>query len=136
VKTTIASVLEYGEQVVTLISRPIVARAQPFLQRRERRPYDPELASLMGGSFVEPCSDDDMCSVDDDCVCRECDDGLFCSDPEDYEEDGECRMFDEGCVCSDCAELTDANSSKSIDFFGERQDELSLWDGTTIAHDA
>ncbi|KPK50355.1 MAG: hypothetical protein AMJ63_14850 [Myxococcales bacterium SG8_38_1] len=36
----------------------------------------------------------------------------------------------------DLAGFTDANSSMTIDFFGEGQDELSLWDGTTIACDA
>jgi alpha-glucosidase (family GH31 glycosyl hydrolase) len=36
----------------------------------------------------------------------------------------------------DLAGFADANSSMTIDFFGEGRDELSLWDGTTIACDA
>jgi alpha-glucosidase (family GH31 glycosyl hydrolase) len=36
----------------------------------------------------------------------------------------------------DLAGFADANSSMTIDFFGEGRDELSLWDGTVIACDA
>jgi len=36
----------------------------------------------------------------------------------------------------DLAGFTDANSSMRVDFFGDGRDELSLWDGTTIACDA
>ena len=36
----------------------------------------------------------------------------------------------------DLAGFTDANSSMTIDFYGEGRDELLLWDGTTVACDA
>jgi hypothetical protein len=64
-------------------------------------------AAGVGGNstMVEPCTDDQMCGVDDDCVCPECDDDLFCGNPENCENDGICREFEEGCVCEDCANL-------------------------------
>lgn len=61
----------------------------------------------MGGSpiTVEPCTDDGLCSVEDDCVCPECDDDLFCGDAANCGNDGSCNEFTEGCVCEDCANL-------------------------------
>lgn len=58
-----------------------------------------------GGSMVEPCTDDGMCGAEDDCVCPECDDDLFCRDPENCLDNGMCNEFTEGCVCADCADL-------------------------------
>ncbi len=54
---------------------------------------------------MAPCTDDGVCGQEDDCVCPECDDDLFCRDPENCENDGICREFEEGCVCEDCAEI-------------------------------
>ncbi len=58
-----------------------------------------------GGSTVEVCTDDGRCAPEDDCVCVECDDDLFCRDPENCVTDGACNEFAEGCVCPDCSEL-------------------------------
>jgi len=47
------------------------------------------------------CTNDGNCS-NDDCVCPDCDDDLFCSDPSNCMDNGVCRLFNEGCVCVDC----------------------------------
>jgi hypothetical protein len=47
------------------------------------------------------CTNDGNC-MNDDCVCRDCDTDLFCSDPANCKDDGTCRPFLEGCVCADC----------------------------------
>ena len=47
------------------------------------------------------CTDNGNCA-DDDCVCSDCDDDLFCSDPANCQDDGVCQSFQEGCVCADC----------------------------------
>ena len=43
-----------------------------------------------------------MCTTDDDCVCPECDNDPFCSDPNNCNSNGMCETFQEGCVCEDC----------------------------------
>ena len=48
------------------------------------------------------CTNDGSCS-NDDCVCSDCDDDLFCSDPDNCFDNGSCNAFTEGCVCADCA---------------------------------
>ena len=35
----------------------------------------------------------------------ECDDDLFCSNPDNCVDNGTCNTFTEGCVCADCAGL-------------------------------
>jgi hypothetical protein len=47
------------------------------------------------------CTIDGNCS-NDDCVCSDCDDDLFCSDPGNCTDNGNCQTFVEGCVCADC----------------------------------
>lgn len=53
----------------------------------------------IGGSN---CTDDGNCS-DDDCVCSDCDDDLFCGSPNSCNFNGICSPFQEGCACTDCA---------------------------------
>jgi hypothetical protein len=61
----------------------------------------------MGGSGSEVgfCTVDRVCGDGVDCVCAECDDDLFCSDPDNCFDNGNCVNFVEGCVCADCADL-------------------------------
>lgn len=47
------------------------------------------------------CKLDGNC-LNDDCVCTDCDDDLFCGNPDNCNHDGKCRPFNEGCVCADC----------------------------------
>lgn len=68
------------------------------------------LAKAVGGTVTlacpcesADCVNDGVCSFDDDCVCSDCDDDLFCSDPTKCKNDGVCQSFEEGCVCADCA---------------------------------
>lgn len=63
------------------------------------------IGGMGGGLSFVPCTDDGQCGLEDDCVCPECDEDLFCGNPENCEDDGECREFEEGCVCADCADL-------------------------------
>jgi len=49
------------------------------------------------------CTNNGICNDGDDCVCSDCDDDLFCSDPSNCKDDGVCKTFVEGCVCADCA---------------------------------
>ena len=50
------------------------------------------------------CNTDGNCSVqDDDCVCPDCTDDVFCGDASNCNNDGVCNPFDEGCLCADCA---------------------------------
>ena len=62
-------------------------------------------SSGSGGGTSEPvgCLDDGMCTLEDDCVCTDCDADMFCSDPANCVDDGMCDAFNEGCVCADCA---------------------------------
>jgi len=39
---------------------------------------------------------------DDDCVCPDCDDDPFCSNPHECVDNGFCFTATEGCVCADC----------------------------------
>ncbi len=48
------------------------------------------------------CTNDGFCNANDDCVCSDCDDDLFCSNPANCENNGSCNTFTEGCVCEDC----------------------------------
>ena len=65
---------------------------------------DPGTGSGGGSAGGEPvgCMDDGMCTLDDDCVCSDCDADEFCSDPMNCIDDGQCDAFSEGCVCDDC----------------------------------
>jgi hypothetical protein len=56
--------------------------------------------TVPGGSA--DCTNNGNCT-DDDCVCTDCDDDLFCSDPDNCQDNGTCQPFEEGCVCADCA---------------------------------
>jgi hypothetical protein len=56
--------------------------------------------TMPGGS--SDCTNNGNCQ-DDDCVCSDCDNDLFCSDPANCTNDGFCNAFVEGCVCADCA---------------------------------
>jgi hypothetical protein len=47
------------------------------------------------------CTNDGFCG-NDDCVCSDCDNDLFCSDPTKCIDDDTCGTFSEGCVCTDC----------------------------------
>jgi hypothetical protein len=49
------------------------------------------------------CNNNGVCGIDDDCVCSDCDNDPFCSDPSKCKNDGVCQSFEEGCVCADCA---------------------------------
>jgi hypothetical protein len=44
-----------------------------------------------------------MCTLDDDCVCDDCDADSYCADPANCIDDNVCDAFNEGCVCADCA---------------------------------
>jgi predicted small lipoprotein YifL len=54
-----------------------------------------------GGGSVG-CKDDGQCTLEDDCVCTDCDADSYCSDPANCQDDGKCDAFVEGCVCADC----------------------------------
>ena len=47
------------------------------------------------------CTNDGMCT-NDDCVCSDCDNDLFCSNPASCNHNGICQTFQEGCACDDC----------------------------------
>lgn len=64
---------------------------------------DPGPGGDPGGEPVG-CVDDGTCSLDDDCVCSDCDADDFCSDPANCVDDGMCNAYTEGCVCADCSE--------------------------------
>ena len=49
------------------------------------------------------CVNDNSCTLDDDCVCADCDTDAYCSDPLNCVDDGLCDAFVEGGVCTDCA---------------------------------
>jgi len=46
---------------------------------------------------------DNQCTLDDDCVCADCDTDPYCSDPANCVDDNVCEPYSEGCVCTDCA---------------------------------
>jgi hypothetical protein len=48
------------------------------------------------------CTNDGDCGVTEDCVCSDCDDDLFCSNPSSCNHNDICQSFEEGCVCDDC----------------------------------
>ena len=52
-----------------------------------------------GGSGL--CITNGNCG-DDHCVCPDCDNDPFCSDPQQCVNNGYCNTFTEGCVCADC----------------------------------
>jgi hypothetical protein len=43
------------------------------------------------------------CGIEEDCVCPDCIDDGFCSDPGNCTDDGLCDPYLEGCQCADCA---------------------------------
>ena len=47
------------------------------------------------------CINDGNCS-NDDCVCSDCDNDLFCRNPSSCNFNGICQPFQEGCACTDC----------------------------------
>ncbi|MEZ4447494.1 MAG: hypothetical protein R3B72_50930 [Polyangiaceae bacterium] len=56
-----------------------------------------------GGPTSVGCLVDGVCTIDDDCVCADCDTDPACSDPTNCTDDNVCDPFREGCVCADCA---------------------------------
>ena len=56
-----------------------------------------------GGPTSVGCLVDGFCTLDDDCVCADCDTDPYCSDPTNCTNDNVCDPFHEGCVCADCA---------------------------------
>ncbi|MCB9755103.1 MAG: hypothetical protein H6713_34635 [Myxococcales bacterium] len=49
------------------------------------------------------CDNNGMCTLEDDCVCGDCGNDAFCSDPANCNNDGQCDPYNEGCGCQDCS---------------------------------
>ena len=65
-------------------------------------PCDTTTSSTTTMPSTSNCTNDGNCGVTEDCVCSDCDDDLFCSNPSSCNHDGTCQSFQEGCVCADC----------------------------------
>ena len=58
-----------------------------------------------GGDAIYHCQTNGQCDIQDDCVCPDCSNHLFCANPANCKDDGTCKPFLEGCICADCASL-------------------------------
>ncbi len=55
------------------------------------------------GGSSEFCTYNGVCNDGEYCVCVDCDEDSFCSNPANCFDNGNCQAFVEGCVCADCA---------------------------------